>query len=132
MQTFLTLAERQYIVQHELESMRAMKEQRIPGIPGDKGILKSRQNIRELQHVCVNEERDRERMNRNTGKIDTEVHLVHYPVYPVRVCARVCVPVGIFVSQSVSVNCITVHFQMHRRLKPKESVYTKPSCCLSF
>ncbi|KAM9470538.1 anoctamin-10 isoform 1-T2 [Clarias gariepinus] len=45
MQKFLTLAERQYIVQQELESMRAVKEQRIPGIPGDKGILKARQNI---------------------------------------------------------------------------------------
>ncbi|KAK3536185.1 hypothetical protein QTP70_034976 [Hemibagrus guttatus] len=45
MQKFLTLAERQYIVQHKLESMRAIKDQRIPGIPGDKGILKSRQNI---------------------------------------------------------------------------------------
>ncbi|KAI5105450.1 hypothetical protein C0J45_5122, partial [Silurus meridionalis] len=54
MQKFLTLAERQYIVQHELESMRAVKDQRIPGIPGDKGILKSRQNImQKLQKAGV-------------------------------------------------------------------------------
>ncbi|KAK3565135.1 hypothetical protein QTP86_034392 [Hemibagrus guttatus] len=54
MQKFLTLAERQYIVQHKLESMRAIKDQRIPGIPGDKGILKSRQNIfQKLQKAGV-------------------------------------------------------------------------------
>ncbi|XP_058252824.1 anoctamin-10 [Hemibagrus wyckioides] len=54
MQKFLTLAERQHIVQHELESMRAKKDQRIPGIPGDKGILKSRQNIfQKLQKAGV-------------------------------------------------------------------------------
>ncbi|XP_076878361.1 anoctamin-10 [Brachyhypopomus gauderio] len=54
MQKFLTLAERQYIVKHELESMRAVKDQRIPGIPGDKGILRSRQNIfQKLQKAGV-------------------------------------------------------------------------------
>uniref|UniRef100_A0A4W4GBP8 Anoctamin n=1 Tax=Electrophorus electricus TaxID=8005 RepID=A0A4W4GBP8_ELEEL len=54
MQKFLTLAERQYIVKHELESMRALKAQRIPGIPGDKGILRARQNIfQKLQKAGV-------------------------------------------------------------------------------
>ncbi|XP_026057943.1 anoctamin-10-like [Carassius auratus] len=45
MQQFLTLAERQYIVKHELDSMRAMEDQRIPGIPAPKGKLKSRESI---------------------------------------------------------------------------------------
>ncbi|XP_062856918.1 anoctamin-10 isoform X2 [Trichomycterus rosablanca] len=45
MQNFLTVAERQYLVKHQLESMRAVKDQRIPGIQGDKGILRSRQNV---------------------------------------------------------------------------------------
>ncbi|XP_026991433.1 anoctamin-10 [Tachysurus fulvidraco] len=54
MKKFLTLAERQYIVQHQLESMRAVKDQRIPGIHGDKGILRCRQNIfQKLQKTGV-------------------------------------------------------------------------------
>ncbi|XP_066505745.1 anoctamin-10 [Hoplias malabaricus] len=54
MQTFLSEAERQYIVKHQLESMRAVRDQRIPGIVGDKGVLKSRQNIfQKLQKVKV-------------------------------------------------------------------------------
>ncbi|XP_072519154.1 anoctamin-10 [Salminus brasiliensis] len=54
MQTFLTLAERQYIVKYALESMRAMKDLRIPGISGDKGVLKSRQSIfQKLQKAGV-------------------------------------------------------------------------------
>uniref|UniRef100_A0A3B4EGA6 Anoctamin n=1 Tax=Pygocentrus nattereri TaxID=42514 RepID=A0A3B4EGA6_PYGNA len=54
MQKFLTLAQRQYIVKYQLESMRAVRDQRIPGIAGDKGVLKSRQNIfQKLQKVRV-------------------------------------------------------------------------------
>ncbi|KAK2867078.1 hypothetical protein Q8A67_025195 [Cirrhinus molitorella] len=45
MQQFLTLAERQYIVKHELDSMRAMEDQRIPGVPAPKGKLKARESI---------------------------------------------------------------------------------------
>ncbi|XP_016375189.1 anoctamin-10-like [Sinocyclocheilus rhinocerous] len=45
MQQFLTLAERQYIIKHELDSMRAMEDQRIPGIPAPKGKLKARESI---------------------------------------------------------------------------------------
>ncbi|XP_077066597.1 anoctamin-10 [Siphateles boraxobius] len=45
MQKFLTLAERQYIVKYELDSMRAMEDQRIPGIPTPKGKLKARVSI---------------------------------------------------------------------------------------
>uniref|UniRef100_A0A8C1DWJ0 Anoctamin n=1 Tax=Cyprinus carpio carpio TaxID=630221 RepID=A0A8C1DWJ0_CYPCA len=45
MQQFLTLAERQYIVKHELDSMRAREDQRIPGIPAPKGKLKARESI---------------------------------------------------------------------------------------
>lgn len=54
MKKFLTLAERQYIVQQELESMRAVKDQRIPGIPGEKGVLRARQNtFQKLQKAGV-------------------------------------------------------------------------------
>ncbi|XP_059402670.1 anoctamin-10-like [Carassius carassius] len=45
MQQFLTLAERQYIIKHELDSMRAMEDQRIPGTPAPKGRLKVRESI---------------------------------------------------------------------------------------
>ncbi|XP_015457875.3 anoctamin-10 [Astyanax mexicanus] len=45
MEKFLTLAERQYVVKCGLESMRATKDLRIPGVSGDKGVLKSRQSI---------------------------------------------------------------------------------------
>ncbi|KTG31274.1 hypothetical protein cypCar_00022865 [Cyprinus carpio] len=45
MQQFLTLAERQYIVKHELDSMRAMEDQRVPGVPAPKGKLKARESI---------------------------------------------------------------------------------------
>ncbi|RXN21927.1 anoctamin-10-like protein [Labeo rohita] len=45
MQQFLTLAERQYIVKHELDSMRALEDQRIPGVPAPKGKLKARESI---------------------------------------------------------------------------------------
>ncbi|KAI4893379.1 hypothetical protein NFI96_022497 [Prochilodus magdalenae] len=59
MQKFLTLAQRQYIVKYELETMRAMRDQRIPGVVGDKGVLKSRQNICELN--CYEFELEKER-----------------------------------------------------------------------
>ncbi|XP_056106826.1 anoctamin-10 isoform X2 [Rhinichthys klamathensis goyatoka] len=45
MKKFLTLAERQYIVKYELDSMRAIEDQRIPGIPTPKGKLKARVSI---------------------------------------------------------------------------------------
>ncbi|KAI7812133.1 hypothetical protein IRJ41_022410, partial [Triplophysa rosa] len=45
MQRFLTLAERQFIVKHELDSMRALEDQRIPGVPAPKGKLKARESI---------------------------------------------------------------------------------------
>ncbi|XP_073687705.1 anoctamin-10 [Garra rufa] len=45
MQQFLTLAERQFIVKHELDSMRAREDQRIPGVQAPKGKLKSRESI---------------------------------------------------------------------------------------
>ncbi|XP_043084259.1 anoctamin-10 [Puntigrus tetrazona] len=45
MQQFLTLAERQFIVKHEMDSMRAKEDQRIPGIPAPKGKLKARESI---------------------------------------------------------------------------------------
>ncbi len=51
MQQFLTLAERQYIIKHELDSMRAMEDQRIPGIPAPKGKLKARESICECLYV---------------------------------------------------------------------------------
>ncbi|XP_048013946.1 anoctamin-10 [Megalobrama amblycephala] len=45
MQKFLTLAERQYIIKYQMDSMRAMEDQRIPGIPTAKGKLKARESI---------------------------------------------------------------------------------------
>ncbi|XP_028843365.1 anoctamin-10 isoform X2 [Denticeps clupeoides] len=45
MQEFLTLAEKQFIVKHQLETMRAKKDQRIPGLTQAKGVLRSRQGI---------------------------------------------------------------------------------------
>lgn len=45
MQRFLTLAERQFIVKHEMDSMRALENQRIPGVPAPKGKLKARESI---------------------------------------------------------------------------------------
>ncbi|XP_051975309.1 anoctamin-10-like [Xyrauchen texanus] len=45
MERFLTLAERQYIVKYELYSMRALEDQRIPGVPAPKGKLKAREGI---------------------------------------------------------------------------------------
>ncbi|XP_030643324.1 anoctamin-10 [Chanos chanos] len=45
MQQFLTLAERQYIVKYELESLRALEDQRIPGVPEPQCNLKARENI---------------------------------------------------------------------------------------
>ncbi|XP_051548088.1 anoctamin-10-like isoform X2 [Myxocyprinus asiaticus] len=45
MRHFLTLAERQYIVKYELDSMRALEDQRIPGIPALKGKLKAREGL---------------------------------------------------------------------------------------
>jgi len=51
MKKFLTLAERQYIVKYELDSMRAMEDQRIPGIPTPKGKLKARVSICEYVYV---------------------------------------------------------------------------------
>lgn len=53
MQKFLTLAERQYVVKYELDSMRAMEDQRIPGIPTPKGKLKARVGICEYMYVHV-------------------------------------------------------------------------------
>ncbi|KAK2838466.1 hypothetical protein Q7C36_013280 [Tachysurus vachellii] len=54
MKKFLTLAERQYIVQHQLESMRAVKDQRIPEYMETKAILRCRQNIfQKLQKTGV-------------------------------------------------------------------------------
>ncbi|XP_056307554.1 anoctamin-10 [Danio aesculapii] len=44
-QQFLTLAERQFIVKHEMDLMKALEEQRIPGIPAPKGKLKARESI---------------------------------------------------------------------------------------
>ncbi|KAM3870245.1 anoctamin-10 [Diretmus argenteus] len=43
-QEFLTLAERQYIVKHELDSLRAQRDLRIPGLP-DSFALQKRDNI---------------------------------------------------------------------------------------
>ncbi|KAI1890080.1 hypothetical protein AGOR_G00169530 [Albula goreensis] len=45
MQEFLTSAERQYVVKYELDSLRAEKEQHIPGIPESEGILQARESI---------------------------------------------------------------------------------------
>lgn len=45
MQEFLTLAERQFIIKYELESLRALEVQRIPGVPAPLGHLKSRENV---------------------------------------------------------------------------------------
>lgn len=45
MQEFLTIAERQYIIKYELDSLRARKDLNIPGLPEDKGLLRARQNI---------------------------------------------------------------------------------------
>ncbi|XP_041693166.1 anoctamin-10 isoform X2 [Coregonus clupeaformis] len=45
MQEFLTLAERQYIVKIELDSLQAQKKQRIPGVPEAPGVLKAWENI---------------------------------------------------------------------------------------
>ncbi|KAA0724532.1 Anoctamin-10 Transmembrane protein 16K [Triplophysa tibetana] len=54
MQRFLTLAERQFIIKHELDSMRALEDQRIPGIPAPKGKLKARERIlQKLEKVGV-------------------------------------------------------------------------------
>lgn len=54
MQQFLTLAERQFIVKYELDSMRALEDQRIPGIPAPKGKLKARESIlQRLEKVGV-------------------------------------------------------------------------------
>ncbi|KAM9376985.1 anoctamin-10 isoform 2-T3 [Pholidichthys leucotaenia] len=44
METFLTLAERQYIVKYELDGLRAQRDLRIPGLP-DTCTLQSRDNI---------------------------------------------------------------------------------------
>lgn len=53
MQKFLTLAERQYIIKYQLDSMRATEDQRIPGIPTPKGKLKARESICEYVYVHV-------------------------------------------------------------------------------
>ncbi|XP_067091624.1 anoctamin-10 [Osmerus mordax] len=54
MQAFLTLAERQYIIKYELDSLRARKDLIIPGLPDDRGQLRSRQNIcQKLQKAGV-------------------------------------------------------------------------------
>ncbi|XP_062403269.1 anoctamin-10 isoform X2 [Sardina pilchardus] len=45
MQEFLTLAERQYIIKYELESLRALEVLRIPGAPSALGLLKPRENV---------------------------------------------------------------------------------------
>uniref|UniRef100_A0A8C8HXL1 Anoctamin n=1 Tax=Oncorhynchus tshawytscha TaxID=74940 RepID=A0A8C8HXL1_ONCTS len=45
MQKFLTLAERQYIVKNELDSLQAQKKQRIPGVPEAPGVLEAWENI---------------------------------------------------------------------------------------
>ncbi|XP_063052979.1 anoctamin-10 [Engraulis encrasicolus] len=42
---FLTPAERQYIVKYELETLRAVDDQRIPGVPAPLGHLKARDNV---------------------------------------------------------------------------------------
>jgi anoctamin-10 len=53
MQEFLTLAERQYIVKNELDSLQAQKKQRIPGITEAPGVLEAWENICESLHVRV-------------------------------------------------------------------------------
>lgn len=45
MEEFLTLAERQFIIKYELESLRALEVQRIPGVPAPLGHLKPRENV---------------------------------------------------------------------------------------
>ncbi|XP_034540689.1 anoctamin-10 [Notolabrus celidotus] len=53
METFLTLAERQYIVKYELDSLWAQKDLRIPGLP-DSHTLQRRDNIwRKLESAGV-------------------------------------------------------------------------------
>lgn len=44
MEAFLTLAERQFIVKHELEGLRAKKDLRVPGLP-DSFVLQNRDNV---------------------------------------------------------------------------------------
>lgn len=44
MEKFLTIAERQYIVKYELDSLCAQRDLRIPGLP-DKYTLQHRDNI---------------------------------------------------------------------------------------
>ncbi|KAL0968244.1 hypothetical protein UPYG_G00264250 [Umbra pygmaea] len=45
MQEFLTLAERQYIVKNELDSLQAQKKQKIPGIGDATGVLQAWENV---------------------------------------------------------------------------------------
>ncbi|KAM6973471.1 anoctamin-10 [Aplochiton taeniatus] len=45
MRKFLTLAERQYIIKYELDSLRAAKELSIPGLPVNLASIKARDNI---------------------------------------------------------------------------------------
>ncbi|KAJ8333674.1 hypothetical protein SKAU_G00409930 [Synaphobranchus kaupii] len=45
MQTFLTAAERQYVVKYELDSLNVEKDQHIPGMPLSKGLLLARESI---------------------------------------------------------------------------------------
>ncbi|XP_010882344.2 anoctamin-10 [Esox lucius] len=45
MQEFLTLAERQYIVKNELDSLQAQKKQRIPGVTEATGVLEAWGNV---------------------------------------------------------------------------------------
>ncbi|XP_076125714.1 anoctamin-10 [Alosa pseudoharengus] len=45
MQEFLTLAERQYIIKYQLESLKTLEILRIPGVPSSLGLLKSWENV---------------------------------------------------------------------------------------
>ncbi|KAL2093683.1 hypothetical protein ACEWY4_010995 [Coilia grayii] len=45
MEEFLTPVERQYIIKYELESLRAVVDQRIPGVSAPLGHLKARDNV---------------------------------------------------------------------------------------
>ncbi|XP_036399736.1 anoctamin-10 [Megalops cyprinoides] len=54
MQEFMTVAERQYVVKYELDSLRVQKDQYIPGLPEAKGLLRARGSIfQKLEKVGV-------------------------------------------------------------------------------
>ncbi|KAL4623498.1 anoctamin-10-like [Arapaima gigas] len=54
MQVFLTLAERQYVVKYQLDSLRAKKDRTIPGVPESRGVLFARESIfQKLEKVGV-------------------------------------------------------------------------------